>query len=82
MAALGASSLNRAMATRERHNRIRYSTIELLGAGGFGQVQKCVDVDSGKVMAVKSSMGAYVNPRYLQVMHREIETLGAVSHAV
>lgn len=72
--------LDRLSSARGTHPQIRYSTIEAVGDGGFGQVLKCVNVDTGSIMAVKTTLARDLHHSFLHVMHREIETLGAVSH--
>lgn len=34
----------------------RYQTLELLGSGGFGQVFKCYDIETNKIVAIKKIM--------------------------
>ncbi|KAH0832573.1 hypothetical protein FOPE_01142 [Fonsecaea pedrosoi] len=67
--------------------KIRYIKIGKIGSGSFGEVHKAIDVDSGKVMAVKILR----RPQDLSRRHvwketvalslkREIEILSGISH--
>lgn len=67
----------RVILTRKRDERIRYSTTQYIGYGSFGTVEKCVDVDSGRLMAVKTIPVAYCRSAYLD---REVAILSTVSH--
>lgn len=70
------------MPDREECMRIRYSPVKFLGSGGFGTVQRCINVDTGKLMAVKTSSrgSSGKRPSHSCALAREIETLGALSH--
>ncbi|KAF8846778.1 kinase-like protein [Acephala macrosclerotiorum] len=67
--------------------KIRYHKIGLpLGAGNFGTVHKCVDVDLGRLMAVKILTGpagrtaeAWGEELY-RTLKREVETLASINH--
>ncbi|OJD15570.1 STE protein kinase [Emergomyces pasteurianus Ep9510] len=62
--------------------RIRYASLLELGRGTFGEVSKVIDVDSGRIMAVKSiqaSLGGF-NPAEMERMRREIHALDHCSH--
>lgn len=62
--------------------KIRYHMGEVLGKGGFGEVSKAVDVDTGRVMAVKSIECDWKakDSRILTLLRREIESLSQISH--
>jgi hypothetical protein len=68
--------------------KLRYREIgAALGSGQFGTVHKCIDVDSGTLMAVKvlvPSPGASDPEEWNQSLHyaleREVETLSEISH--
>lgn len=65
------------ISTRKRNDRIRYVFAGLVGRGSYGRVDKCVDVDSGKLMAVKTIPGT----DYPCVeLDREIAILKSVCH--
>jgi len=73
-----------------RQPKMRYVTIgDMLGAGQFGEVYKAVDVDSGKLMAVKILKlpdGATKKQRddwresVYYALKREVENLAKINH--
>lgn len=58
--------------------QIRWKVLETLGTGGFGQVLKTVNIDTGKIFVVKR---LFYNPQstaqviYIESLKKEIETL-------
>lgn len=64
---------------------LRYHTMETLGAGQFGDVQKAVDVDTGLIMAVKlirrpPAVASDEHRRFVTQLKREVETLASCQH--
>ena len=72
--------------TRLQQSKLRYATIVQLGAGKFGEVYKAVDVDSGKLMAVKilkQPPGTSDQDWRISVYNtfkREVDILSRISH--
>jgi hypothetical protein len=70
----------------EQKLRMRYEELGTLGSGQFGTVHKCIDVDSGKFMAIK----VLTRPRWIseqgwgeelhRTLKREVETLSEINH--
>ncbi len=79
---LPSQRLTRIHTPGNREPRIRYAKLVELGRGQFGEVWKAVDVDLGRIFAVKMikqpvlgfQAGAWV------VLKREVETLSQISH--
>lgn len=61
---------------------IRYHMGEFLGAGGNGEVSKAIDVDTGRVMAVKSIKCDWKeeDSRTTALLRQEIKSLSQLSH--
>lgn len=68
----------------QQQPKIRYALLEPeLGSGQFGTVYKAVDVDSGKLMAVKilkQPMGAYNQEEWRKSYKREVKNLSQSQH--
>jgi hypothetical protein len=62
--------------------KIRYYKKEELGSGAFGKVRKAVDVDSGRIFAVKQVKWPKCGPQSYQytMLKREVEILAGMSH--
>lgn len=62
--------------------KIRYHMGEFLGEGGYGEVSRAIDVDTGRVMAVKSIKCDWKeeDSRTSTLLRREIEFLSQLSH--
>ena len=66
--------------------RLRYATINTLGSGQFGRVYKAVDVDSGRLMAVKilKKLPGISEQQWrvslYSTLKREVEILSGISH--
>lgn len=69
--------------------RMRYARFDKLGSGQFGEVYKAVDVDSGRLMAVKI-IRPHMSPTKEELdewrlavkyaLKREVETLSRLNH--
>lgn len=83
-------SLTRIHTSGERKLRIRFQTLgPPLGSGQFGVVHKCIDVDSGKLMAVKILEQPTRTPKQEKqkwrlslyyALKREVEALSTIFH--
>ncbi|PGG99052.1 serine/threonine protein kinase [Blastomyces parvus] len=68
---------------------MRYSILSIIGSGAFGQVHRAVDMDSGKLMAVKlltppgnrseEALAGWRQSRYYS-LKREVEAISHLSH--
>ena len=78
------SRITRMHVPRQRKPRMRYWIIgDRLGSGQFGTVYKCVDVDSGNIMAVKeiySRQGKSLDDLTHHAVKREVEMLYNLRH--
>ena len=79
---LPSQRLTRIHTPGNREPKIRYAKLVELGRGEFGEVWKAVDVDSGKIFAVKMikqpTLGFQAEAWVL--LKREVETLSQISH--
>ena len=68
------------------HSRLRYADIIKLGSGQFGEVFKVVDVDSGKLLAIKRLIPPHGaseqrwRPQLHNTLKREVDILSRISH--
>ncbi|KAG5289215.1 CAMK family protein kinase [Histoplasma ohiense] len=70
--------------------KMRYATIDRIGSGNFGEVYKVVDVDSGRLMAVKilkppvsgatEEQAVASRKSVYYALKREVETLARITH--
>ena len=63
----------------------RYQTLELLGAGGFGEVYKCFDLEKKRYVAVKKirfdkKVDGDRKDEFYRHVRREIEIQQTLSH--
>ena len=59
-----------------------YKFSDFLGSGAFGQVRKCVHIDTGNEFAIKVMRKEMVKKRkiYVQLLENELSILGTKSH--
>lgn len=84
---LSSQRLTRIHTSQRRKPTIRYVKIgDPLGAGVYGTVYKCIDIDSGEFMAVKILTRAPKVPQdkwersVRHALKREVETISTISH--
>ncbi|KAG8159919.1 hypothetical protein KVR01_010556 [Diaporthe batatas] len=72
----------RVHSARPERPMIRWAKIDALGAGAFGEVIRAVDVDTGRLVAVKTVKIRQDQHRdaSFATLKREIETIGRIEH--
>jgi serine/threonine protein kinase len=60
----------------------KYKIGETLGSGAFGQVRRCVHIDTGNEFAIKIMQKATIRKRkiYVKLLENELSILGSKSH--
>ncbi|CAK80126.1 unnamed protein product (macronuclear) [Paramecium tetraurelia] len=59
---------------------IKWKKGELIGQGSFGRVFKCMDINSGRILAVKQIALGYVDKESLESFRQEIQILSQLKH--
>ncbi|CAD8061712.1 unnamed protein product [Paramecium primaurelia] len=60
--------------------KIQWKKGELIGQGSFGRVYKCMDIKTGRILAVKQIELGYVDKESLESFHQEIKILQQLKH--
>ncbi len=60
--------------------KIVHEKLNLLGSGTFGTVHKTVDLNTGNLLAVKTSKHGIDDSKYKKSLKREVEILAQLSH--
>ncbi|CAK69929.1 unnamed protein product (macronuclear) [Paramecium tetraurelia] len=60
--------------------KIQWKKGELIGQGSFGRVYKCMDIKTGRILAVKQIELGYVEKESLESFHQEIKILQQLKH--
>ncbi|CAD8081561.1 unnamed protein product [Paramecium sonneborni] len=60
--------------------KIEWKKGELIGQGSFGRVYKCMDIKTGRILAVKQIELGYVDKESLESFHQEIKILSRLKH--
>ena len=60
--------------------KVRYETFGELGKGQFGEVHRALDVDAGRLLAVKIIKAPTAARGNMRELKREVEILARVSH--
>ncbi|CAD8083745.1 unnamed protein product [Paramecium sonneborni] len=63
-----------------KSQKIKWKKGQLIGQGSFGRVYQCMDINSGRILAVKQIELGYVDKESLQSFHQEILILSQLKH--